>query len=265
MSTNITMSILGLYEFDNTIFDNMVLPAGLEIDTMKNNILMECAELETLYPNPSFMKTAIGFWSRGRLQEWERVNTLYEIDMSPANEYDYTRTLTGSRNTDTDEHRTKSYDLSDRKTGTDTKASTGTQSTETESEYENSNESTDTKNLTDTDKVSAYNSSTFENRAQSTHTGTDGVEESNSGTAGETVTRTDNLTDTATYNSNTAKTGTEDDQHNGNEDTAYSETVTESGHKGFLAKAVKDALEIKGTIYDYICEDFKQRFCVLVY
>lgn len=74
-----TMSILALYQWDNTIFDAMVLPDQINKDTLVNNILDECAELEVLYPNPDFIKNAIGYWSLKRYHAWEKLQTvLYE-------------------------------------------------------------------------------------------------------------------------------------------------------------------------------------------
>ena len=73
------MSILGLYTYDNTIFDNMALPSDLDKETLVDNILMEYAELEVLYPDTEFMKGAIEKWSASRLHTWERMkNVLYE-------------------------------------------------------------------------------------------------------------------------------------------------------------------------------------------
>ena len=40
------MSILGLYQWDNTIFDAMVLPDQIDKTTLINNILDESAEQE---------------------------------------------------------------------------------------------------------------------------------------------------------------------------------------------------------------------------
>lgn len=257
MSTNVTLSVLGLYKLDNTIFENMAIPEGVSLDTLSNNILMECAELEVLYPSCDFMKFAIGEWSKKRLPEWEKVKALYDVDLLPDNDYHFTRTVTGNRNKNTDDQRLKTLDLSDRKTGNDTMTNTGSTSTENES----SGTSTDTPNLTDETKVAAFNSSTYQDRDKVTHTGTDTVRSSSNGSS----TRTDNLSQKSTYNSNLAKTGTEKDSLDGKENTIYTETVTESGHKGSVADFVRASLEITASIYDYICEDFKQRFCLLVY
>ena len=73
------MSILGLYNWDNTIFNGMILPASIDRDVLVDNILMECGEFEILYPNADFMKEAIGRWSLKRLHAWTKLETvLYE-------------------------------------------------------------------------------------------------------------------------------------------------------------------------------------------
>lgn len=99
-----TMSILGLYDYDSTIFDQMALPA--EINTNKNtlidNLLMECAEFEILYTDPNFMKYAIKAWSGMMVGIWEKqlATTKYQYD--PISNYDrnenYTDTITGTQN-----------------------------------------------------------------------------------------------------------------------------------------------------------------------
>lgn len=74
-----TLSLLGLYTWDNTIFDNMVLPTEIDRNDFIDNLLMESAELEVLYPDSDFMKKAIETWSKIRLHTWERIaGVLYE-------------------------------------------------------------------------------------------------------------------------------------------------------------------------------------------
>ena len=74
-----TISLLGLYGYDNTLFDNMVVPVEIDKDVLINNILLETAELEILYTNPDILKTGIEIWSKKRLHAWQRMATvLYE-------------------------------------------------------------------------------------------------------------------------------------------------------------------------------------------
>lgn len=83
MITKSTLSILGLYNFDPTIFDNFELPQAITEESNEHlvfeNILLEYAELEVLYPDPNVMKQAIGIWSSSRLHVWTRMaDVLYE-------------------------------------------------------------------------------------------------------------------------------------------------------------------------------------------
>lgn len=70
------ISVLGLWYADNELFKNMVCPAEIDIQNVIDNILLECSELEILYPNPDFMRDyAIPVWSERRYLIWQK---LYE-------------------------------------------------------------------------------------------------------------------------------------------------------------------------------------------
>ncbi len=69
------LSVMGLYQWDNTLFDDMIIPEGLETDALKSNILLECAEMEFLIPDPEIAKAAITYWSQTRSDAW---NHMYE-------------------------------------------------------------------------------------------------------------------------------------------------------------------------------------------
>ena len=65
------LSILGIYNYDNHIFDDMVIPETIDKQTLIDNILLECAELEILYPDADFLKLAIKSWSKKEFGVWE--------------------------------------------------------------------------------------------------------------------------------------------------------------------------------------------------
>lgn len=77
-----TLSIVGLYNYDNTIFDNLVTPFD-DNDNLIQNILMECAELEILYPDADFMKFAIGAWSQKQLPVWSKLYNTEKLEYNP--------------------------------------------------------------------------------------------------------------------------------------------------------------------------------------
>ena len=94
MALRATMSLLGLYQADPTLFDNLELPEGLEADTLRDNMICELAELEVIYPDPVFMKSAIGFWSKKQLHVWTELYETLLYDYNPIWNKDGTKTET---------------------------------------------------------------------------------------------------------------------------------------------------------------------------
>lgn len=83
MATSINMSIYGLYYYRPDIFDDMLIPEELDRDTVISNILMECAEMTMLYPDADMMKEAIGYWSKARINVWNRMAQVLFADYDP--------------------------------------------------------------------------------------------------------------------------------------------------------------------------------------
>lgn len=91
------LSILGLYNFDNTIMDGLIaaLPKDpktgddlMDGSVLVNNILLECAELEICYPEPETMKEAISTWAQIRTTSWYRIYTALDAEYNPIHNYD---------------------------------------------------------------------------------------------------------------------------------------------------------------------------------
>lgn len=78
-----TMSILGLYRWDNTILDGLTLPTGMDKSVAINNILAECAELEILYPDPDTFKAALSAWSAANFSVWDRAWKALQLEYNP--------------------------------------------------------------------------------------------------------------------------------------------------------------------------------------
>lgn len=206
---NITMSILGLYNYDNTLFNTMQVPAGIDRDNvLVPNLLAELAELEVLYTDPDIMKTLINVWSRKQLPVWNKLQATVNLEYNPIyNKDGY-------------------YE-------------------ETEStERENSNSTTDSLTAAVTDagtnlnQVSAFNSSTFENREKDTLNNTRNETQTNTGTS------------------------------SGTESGEVTRSRHEYGNIGVTTtqQMINEEREVvKFNMVNYIIEDFKQRFCILVY
>lgn len=83
-----TLSLLGLYQYDNTIFNELVLPEGMDKQLYINNLLMETAELEVLFSNPATMRSVIGIWSSAHLDSWAKMWNTTKLEYNPIENYD---------------------------------------------------------------------------------------------------------------------------------------------------------------------------------
>lgn len=92
-----TLSILGLYYYDKHIFDSLELPKNASREVAVDAILMECAELEILFPDPKVMSYMIGAWSKTRIAAWEKIWTALSVDYNVLDNVDITRTYTTSQ------------------------------------------------------------------------------------------------------------------------------------------------------------------------
>ena len=93
---NLTLS--GMYNFDNTLFDELRLPEDLGRDNVIGNILMACYGLEVIYPDFDTLKKAIGYWSAKMLPSWSRALKALSIQYDPLYNYDRTETWTEKEN-----------------------------------------------------------------------------------------------------------------------------------------------------------------------
>lgn len=80
-----TLSVMGLYNYDNSIFDDMELPITdhLDRDTLVQNILVECSELEILYTDPTFFKKILEIWSKARVHVWQKLADTMDYEYNP--------------------------------------------------------------------------------------------------------------------------------------------------------------------------------------
>lgn len=78
-----TLSILGLYNYQPAIFDSLTIPTSVDRETLIDNIIMEAAELELLFPNADILGRLIGNWSKTRLAAWNRMIAALDAEYNP--------------------------------------------------------------------------------------------------------------------------------------------------------------------------------------
>lgn len=226
------IDLIMMYNYDDTIFDNLQLPATMKKDDFINELLLETAELELLYSNPDFLKFAIGVWSKKELDIWEKLEATLHYDYDPIYNTDKTETetiteeKTGKRNVD----------------GSST--DTGTANSTTTNNYKRSETTTDTRN------VSAYDSETLKTAEQNSNE----IEADNTDTSANESNSTGTSTLTQTTNSEDNGTITRELRTFGNIGATTTQAMIEEERK-----------VVQFCIDDYIIDSFKCKFCILVY
>lgn len=80
--------IRALLDYDSTLFDDMVLPAGIVLDDLINNILYKYGDTPLFSPDPAVMKFYITKWSHKRIDQWNRYKDAIELQYDPISNYD---------------------------------------------------------------------------------------------------------------------------------------------------------------------------------
>ena len=101
-----TMTLIGLYNYDNNLFDLLTLPASLDKDTLVDNLLLRSGQFEVLYPDPDFMKFSIGAWSKTWQATFQRWVDALAIEYDPLENYDRREEWTDKKHGASAENRT---------------------------------------------------------------------------------------------------------------------------------------------------------------
>lgn len=80
--------IAALLDYDNTIFDGIVLPTGISAEDVIDKIIFKYGNTPLMHPDPAVMAYYIPKWSARRLAIWERYNKAINTEYDPLNNYD---------------------------------------------------------------------------------------------------------------------------------------------------------------------------------
>lgn len=252
-----TLSVMGLYQYNNKIFDGMVIPNGVDKELLINNILIECAELETLYPNDEIFKLVVDNWSAKELPTWEKLYELFNMEYNPLYNVDAYETITEERNLTYDHENTDTHNLTFKHDNNETISKTETSNnTETHNMNHNINETT-------TNSTSGFNSDSFQNHDKSVKSGTN----SDSGTIGNVGTLNDSesiVNDGTDKNTGTLTTNGQDTDKG-----TITTTNRRYGNIGvtMTQQMIEREMDVRAqmNIINYIIKSFKNRFCLLIY
>ena len=88
------VSLQAVYNWDNSVFDDLVIPEGMDRETLIHGLLHETRELSLLYSEPEELKTNIKYYSQSRLAVWEHLWALANAEYNPLDNYMRTQTET---------------------------------------------------------------------------------------------------------------------------------------------------------------------------
>ena len=83
MAAKAKLSVLGLYQWNHRIFEDMALPEDIDGETLTWKILEDCAELEVLYADPDYMQASIAKWSAAMLPAWKKMQEALTAEYNP--------------------------------------------------------------------------------------------------------------------------------------------------------------------------------------
>ena len=237
---------------NESIFDLLNLPDGIDKDTVEGNILMEGGEFEVLYTDPNFMKQMVGIWSKKHYRTFDKWIKALNIEYAPLENYDRFETWddTGSENINT------------KRSGTTSDTSSGSVNNN-RSERDNEHMSGDNKVVTEgktENEVSAFDSNSYQPENQSTNEGEEKTTSSNDRTANRNISD-----DTSTHNTTNGTATSNEDYSKGSSDKHIGRI---HGNIGVTTsqQMLQSELDIaRFNIVQQITDLFLQEFCIMIY
>lgn len=272
------LTLNGMFAYDPTLFDGMILPDDYDRDALLAEIMKRCGQLYPYHQVPPILKADIRLWFSRNFLNFDRIMEALTAEYNPIENYD--------RN----EQSTKTPNLTDKSTlsGKDSLQLSGKDSTQASGDDVTKHTGTDSLERTHTNfketvaykgtdtretQVSAFDSSTYQPSEQVTDSRTNREDEKttsgsykDSTTHGHTETYTNGRKDETTY-------GRKDETTYGKVD-----TVTHTGTEGYSSRIhgnigvttsqqmIESELELRRfDIYTDIAARFEHEFIVQVY
>ena len=260
-----SLRLCELYGLEPCLFDGFLLPPFTDLkhlmslgrDDIIENILLECGQFKTLHNSPSTFNYELRVWSASRYNIWDDLYKTTVQKYELVHNYDRTEEWSETRKHSESGENGENGTISDSTTTTDTRGGTyndsGTSSGTTKGEDEK----------VDDLSVSAYNNginlAPRESRVvRSDSTGTSSAEHDYTQTATESAENTTVKSGTDSRNGNFSRSGADE----------FTRTVRAFGNIGVTTTQQMLEEERKLAVFsivEYIVNDFKNRFCVMIY
>ena len=234
------LSIMGMYDYDPSVFNGLSVPEGVEKDAVITEICLQCAELEVVYPDIDTMKLAITVWSLSNQHTWEKLYNTMNLEYNPIwnVDADVTEEHVNQGETIEEVRDNESRDILRNDSGSDNRTV----------------DITDTVNITDTESVQGFNSSSWADSKKNVQGGTN----NHAGTDNHALANQSRIDD------DVSRTGT----RSNSSDNTSEVNIRRTGNIGVTTTQQMIAQErdiAEFSIINYITQSFKERFCLLIY
>lgn len=261
----VILSVVALYNYDNTLFNSMSLPEGVDGAILIDSIFAEAGELPVMYPDAVLFKRLLTSWSTRKLPLWTRYKAAIDAEYDLLHNYDRTEIESVEKELEGERERTNTGTVSTN--GTLEQDGTITDVYSDDATVEHTGTQKQQPATTQTTNVNAYNASALVPSGTIVMSGDD--------------TRTDNLKDTTKDDSTNTKTLdtidtthntvtndlTEHEEHNDIDTTERS--LRAYGNIGVTSSQdmVNQELDLipRLDIYKIITDDFIDAFCIGIY
>lgn len=230
------ITLIGMYNFDNTLFDKLTFPAGIDRDLAIERILNKSEEFELVYSDFDYLQDRIGIWGEIWEHTFKKWVDALSVEYDPLHNYDRHEVYTDTHQRAYSDESNRSY-------------------TDGSSEHSDSASNTVTASNSSSNteqKVSAYDEADYSDRQKETAGAT--TNQTGGGSASGDVTRN------AAGGANTNESG------NSNELIKHDAHLYGNIGVTTSQQMLKDELDIvTWNLYEHISDIFIDEFCILVY
>lgn len=232
------LTLSGMYNYDNRLFDYIVVPGQINKEVLINRIMYRCGELYPYCQNHPELKSDINFWFLAKQRDFEMMVKALFTDYNPLENYDrYEDNVRVSVNSGKDVTKTDTASAT-----SDSSGSSGTAHT------------TDHSDASSTGMTSAFNEAEdFSNREKTVNEG-DATNDVTSSS------ETSSRGEASSHSTNETQHGLKNDNH---------ELIHAHGNIGTTknTEMASDEVQLRSNynIYDTIARLFEREFCVQVY
>lgn len=246
------ITLLGMYNYNNKLFDKLTFPAGIDRDLAINRILNKSEEFEILYSDFEYLQDRIGIWGETWERTFEKWVKALDIEYNPLDNYNRHEIYTDTRNKNYSDENNKNFSENNVRNYEDSQS---------ENSISNSNTVTGTSTSSATEQqVSAYDEPGYSDKQKETGDAT--TNQTGAGNA------SGNIDRSGTANEVNTNLGNESNTAKGLSNEVEKHEAHLYGNIGVTTsqQMLRDELDIvTWNLYEHISDIFIDEFCILVY